>query len=72
MSRIEWLSGRRWASDTVLQCAAEFKLEGGSERILKRLRLGKINKPADYSNGVQEIIIIVEDALHVQALGETA
>lgn len=72
MSRIEWLSGRRWASDTVLQCAAEFKLEGGSERILKRLRLGKINKPSDYASGVQEIIIIVEDALHVQALGETA
>lgn len=72
MSCIEWLAGRRWASDTVLQCYAELKLDGGAERILKRLRLGKIEKPADYSKGVQDIIIIVEDALHVQALGETA
>lgn len=72
MSRIEWLSGRRWASDTVLQCAAELKLDGGAERVLKRLHLGKIEKPADYASGVQEIIIIVEDALHVQALAVQA
>lgn len=72
MSRVEWLSGRRWASDTVLQCAAELKLEGGAERVLKRLNLGKAQKPEDYAKGVQEIIIIVEDALHVQALGGRA
>lgn len=68
MSRVEWLDGRRWASDTVLACAAELKLVGGPERVLKRLQMGKILKPADYASGVQEIIIIFEDAMHVKAL----
>lgn len=68
MNRVEWLAGRRWASDTVFACQQELKLEGGIERVLKRLQLGKIQKPADYASGVQEIITIVEDAAHVQAL----
>lgn len=72
MNRVEWLAGRRWASDTVFACQQELKLDGGPERILKRLRMGKIQKPADYAEGVQEIITIVEGAISAKAPGVAA
>lgn len=71
-NRVEWLAGRRWAQDVVMSSAALLRIDGGLEKVLKTLRNGLAQKPADYAAGVQEIITIVEDASHVQALGVKA
>lgn len=72
INRVEWLAGRRWAQDTCFASAAQLKLEGGHIKLLEILRRGLVQKPESYAAGVQEIITIVEDALHVQALGRVA
>lgn len=72
INRIEWLAGRRWAQDVVMTSGSILKLQGGHEMLLKTLRLGLVQKPESYTAGVREIITIVEDALHVQALGKVA
>lgn len=69
MNRIEYLSGHRWAREVCLRSFAEMSIPGGTERILCTLRRGLVQKPKDYSDGVQEIITIVEDAQMVKALG---
>lgn len=70
MSRVEFLAGRRWAQDVVMSSASLLKLPNGHVKVLEMLKRGTVQKPADYSGGVSEIITIVEDAVHVQALGD--
>ena len=72
LNRVEWIAGRRWAQDVVMSSGSILKLQGGHEMLLKTLRLGLVQKPESYAAGVQEIITIVDDALHVQALGRAA
>lgn len=72
MNRVEFLAGRRWAQDIVMSSASLLKLEGGHVKVLEMLKRGTIQKPSDYAGGVSEIITIVEDAVHVQALGVKA
>lgn len=69
MNRVEFLTGRRWAQDVVMSSASLLKLPGGHVKVLEMLKRGIVQKPADYAGGVSEIITIVEDAVHVQALG---
>lgn len=66
MNRIEYLSGRRWASDVVMQSSNLLKLAGGHKKLLEILERGLVQKPADYSAGVMAIIDIVEDALNLK------
>lgn len=55
-----------------MSSASLLKLEGGHVKVLEMLKRGTVQKPADYAGGVSEIITIVEDAVHVQALGVKA
>lgn len=68
MNRIEYLSGRRWASDVVMQSLNMLKLVGGHEKLLEMLARGLVQKPESYMFGVQDIINIVEDARDVRAM----
>lgn len=68
MNRIEYLCGRRWASDVVMQSLNMLKLVGGHEKLLEMLSRGLVQKPESYKAGVQEIITIVEDARDVRAM----
>lgn len=67
MNRIEYIAGRRWASDVVMQSSNLLKLQGGYEKLLEMLARGLVQKPSAYMAGVQAIIDIVEDALELKA-----
>lgn len=68
MNRIEFITGHRWAREICLRSFGEMALPGGAERILCTLRRGLEKKPKDYSDGVQEIITMVEDAQMAKVL----
>ena len=72
INRIEWLAGRRWAQETCFAAAQLLKLQGGHGTLIAMLKRGLVEKPQSYAAGVQDIITIVEDAVHVQAPGEEA
>lgn len=67
MNRIEYIAGRCWASDVVMQSSNLLKLVGGHDKLLEMLERGLVQKPEAYMAGVQAIIDIVEDALELKA-----
>lgn len=72
LNRVEWLAGRRWAKDVCFASEQLLKVAGGVEKLLDMLHRGTVEKPASYAQGVREIITLVEDAQHVQALAGAA
>lgn len=69
MSRLEIIEGTRWATQVCYASSGLLSLPNGHELLMRTLRLGLIEKPADYSAGVIGVIRIVEDAELVSKLG---
>lgn len=67
-NRIEYLSGHRWAREICLNSTAILSLPMGHERLIATLRLGLVQKPADYASGVQSIIQLVENSELISSL----
>lgn len=64
MSRLEHVEGSRWARQTVEEIGL-LMVKGrrqGIDEIIKVLKRGTVQKPADYARGVIDVIEILESS----------
>lgn len=70
INRIEWLAGYRWAKDVYTQSFSLLRVKDGPEKLLEMMRRGLVEKPENYSDGVQGFINEYQSALDSATKGE--